>query len=218
MIHRDIEQYSDEWWELRAGRFTASQASKLLTPTGKLSTQYKGELGRLIAEAIGLQEPDRETFSTEWMDRGSEMEGEALAWLAVDQDCDPEIVGMVTDGSHVIGASPDAILPDFVDRGGNQRYAPVELKVPKPSTHIEWLLDGGLPKQHKAQLHFQMAVMNARWGIFMSYNPDLEPLCVTVQADDYTRAMEDAIAKFKEDYVSAYVRIVGTSPTTGEDE
>lgn len=200
-----MDQYSDEWWELRSGRFTASQASKLLTPTGKVSTQYKPELGRLIAEMVGLQEPERSEFSTEWMDRGSDLEAEARRWLAVSENLDLEEVGMVTDGSKVIGASPDAIHHN----PAAFEIIPCEIKVPKPGTHIRWLLDGGLPKEHKQQVHFQIAVCGSSGGFFMSYHPELEPLIVWVEADEYTDAMADAIETFKQDYEKAFRRIVG---------
>ena len=199
-----MEQYSDEWWALRAGRFTASQASKLLTPTGKLSTQYKAELGRLIAEHIGLQEPERNTVETEWMTRGSDMEKEARNWLAVAENLELEEVGMITDGSHIIGASPDAIHRNLCVF----EIIPCEIKVPKPATHIKWLLDGGVPKEHLAQVHFQIAVCESSGGYFMSYHPELEPLIVWVEADDYTDAMTHAIDTLKADYVEAFKRIV----------
>ena len=47
--YHEIEQRTPEWDALRAGKLTASVASKLVTPTGKLSTQYKGEIARIIA-------------------------------------------------------------------------------------------------------------------------------------------------------------------------
>ena len=197
VIHK-MDQYSDEWWELRAGRMTASLASKLLTPTGKPSTQFRGELGRLVAEKLGFQEVERSDFSTEWMDRGTELEDEALRWLAVELDVQPERIGMITDGSDVIGASPDAVI--FEDA---TQIIPVELKVPKPSTHIQWLLDGGLPKEHRAQVHFQMALTESPYAIFMSYHPEIRPLVITVEADDYTEAMHDAIDAFKKAYKDA---------------
>jgi hypothetical protein len=210
MIIHDIEQYSDEWWSLRQGRFTASQAAKLLTPTGKLSTQFRGELGRMVAEQLGLQEPEKNEFSTEWMDRGSDLENEARAWLAVVLDMPIRKVGMVTDG-EIIAASPDALIEQThtAPDGYTSEYVPVEIKVPKPSTHIQWLLDGGLPKEHKAQVHFQMVVTQSPYAYFMSYHPELEPLIVRVEADDYTDAMAHAIEELKNEYMKAFTAIKG---------
>lgn len=195
-IH-NCEQYSDEWWELRAGLLTASKASVLLTPTGRPSTMYRGELGRLVAERLGLQEPDRTNgITTEWMDRGSNLEDEAMRWLAVERDCTLEKVGFISDDSGMIGASPDALL-----RYENmQSLIPVEIKVPKPSTHIQWLLGNDLPTQHIAQVHFQMAILTAPEALFMSYHPELPPLVIDVKWDDYTEQMVHAIDKFKAEF------------------
>jgi len=139
------------------------------------------------------------------MERGSELEDQARKWLSVAENLDIEEVGMITDGSKVIGASPDGIHRNH----SALEILPCEIKVPKPSTHIMWLLEGGLPKDHKAQMHFQIAVCRASGGYFMSYHPELEPLIVWVEADDYTDTMTHAIDKFKEDYEIAFKRIVG---------
>lgn len=193
MNYHNVEQYSDEWWALRKGRFTASIASKIITPTGKKSTQYKGEIGRLIAEGQGWQEP--EDISTAWMDRGSEMEEEARAWFSFEKSLDVMNGGIITVGD-TLSSSPDGLT------GYMPNPIPCEFKVPKPSTHIKWLLDGGLPAEHRAQCHFHMIVAEAPHCWFMSYHPEMEPLLVKVERDDYTEALysylEDAIAELED--------------------
>ena len=74
-IHR-CEQRSQEWDDLRAGRITASIAKKLVTPTGKASSTYRGEIGRIVAEAMGWQPPEFFQKSY-WMERGIDLEPEA---------------------------------------------------------------------------------------------------------------------------------------------
>ena len=103
-------------------------AGKIITPTGRESTQYKAEIGRLIAEGLGLQEPE-EFAGTEWMQRGSELEQEARAWFSFDRGLDVKPVGIITVGDH-LAASPDGIT------GYMPQPIPCEFKVPKPSTHI----------------------------------------------------------------------------------
>lgn len=201
----DMPQYSDEWWALRKGRLTASQAAKLVTPTGRESAQWKGEIGRIIAEAEGWQEPE-DRVETEWMARGSDLEDEARKWFTVDTGLPVHPVGFVTDESGCLGASPDGIvysdefLPDFI---------PLELKVPKTSTHIQWLLDGVLPPQHAAQVHFQMALLGSPVAYFMSYSPHCEPLIIKVERDKMTEMMEVMFEKYIDAFQSAYNRITG---------
>jgi putative phage-type endonuclease len=200
-IH-DMDQYSDEWWEVRKGRLTASSASKLLTPTGKLSTQFKGEIGRLLAESMGLQEPE-DRVETEWMKRGTGLEDEARKWLAVELDCPMHQIGLITEGDY-LSASPDAVTA--TPKTG-KTIIPVEIKCPKPSTHIGWILDGGLPKEHRAQVHFQLALTGAPFGYFMSYHPELPPIMIKVERDEYTGEMIKAMDAFVKEMKAAKEQI-----------
>ena len=59
------------------------------------------------------------------------------------------------------GASPDG----FVDDGL------IEIKCPNTSTHVGWILDGGIPEEHKAQMTLQAAVTGRGWVDFVSYDP-----------------------------------------------
>jgi hypothetical protein len=210
-IH-DCEQYSDEWWSLRKGRFTASMAKKLVTPTGRPSTQWKGEVATILAEAMGWQEPPPRAESY-WMSRGTEMEAEARNWLSLELDEDLDEIGFISLGDH-IGGSPDAILKldRFTNRGGKPDWKttiPIEIKCPKPSTHIAWLLDGGLPSDHIAQVHFHMILAEAPYAYFFSYHPECEPLLVKVERNDYTLTMYDAITEYVDAFKSAYKRVIG---------
>jgi hypothetical protein len=204
MIIHEFEQYSEEWWEARRGRFTASIASKVITPTGKPSTQYKSEIGRILAEQLGYQDNDRD-FSSEWMERGSDLEQEARAWFAIETGLDVHEVGFVAHDSQPFGASPDGVIKMPQDFS----IIPCEFKVPKPSTHIKWLLDGGLPTEHKAQVHFQMALMDAGHAWFMSYNPELPPLLIKVQRDEYTDTLIECLDNVADELDSARKLILG---------
>jgi putative phage-type endonuclease len=192
MITHDVQQGTPEWFDVRRGVFTASIASKLLTPTGKLSASRFDEEARLVAERLGLQEPAA-PFSTEWMERGIGMEDEARDWFQFVTGNAVDVVGFVTNPAVPwIGCSPDALT---------NTIEPVELKCPKPSTHLRWLIADELPKEHIQQVHFQMVVCGAGKGRFhdprirgwfMSYCPPLRPLMIEVPWNDYTEAMAEA--------------------------
>ena len=199
------EQYDDDWWDARKGVFTASIASKVITPTGKMSRQYRDELGRMIAEHMEWQDQE-EQFSTQWMDRGSEMEDEALAWFAVETNLPVERVGFIKHDTQPFGCSPDAI---YFHGALAELIIPIEIKCPKPSTHIKWLLDGGLPDAHKAQVHFQMALTGAPFAYFMSYHPEMQPLLVKVDADDYTENLIHYLDKVADEFGDAFELITG---------
>jgi hypothetical protein len=204
VIIHDMKQGTPEWFAIRAGKITGSMASKLLTPTGKMSASRNGEMGRLIAEKKGWQEPE-EFKPSYWMDRGSEMEKEARSWFSVETGFGVKSVGFIEDAGGLAGLSPDGLLthPTMASK------IPLELKVPKPSTHIGWLMEGGLPKEHKQQVHFAMAVMDSPRAYFMSYHPECRPLIVKVEYDDYTLLMMEAIDTFCSEYKNTYREITG---------
>ena len=72
----DVEQGTDEWFEARLGKWTASNYDKCVTPTGKISASAKKINAKLIAEIITGE--IEETFTSQAMERGKELEGEAL--------------------------------------------------------------------------------------------------------------------------------------------
>ena len=84
---------------------------------------------------------------------------------------------------------------------------PLELKCPKPSTHIQWYLEGGVPKEHIAQVHFQMALCEAPYAYFCSYNPEVAPLILKVEWSEYTDLMVKGIEKYTEEFHAA-VKII----------
>lgn len=185
--HKDIEQRTPAWDAVRTGKITASVAGKLLTPAGKPSKQKEGEVGRILAEEFGLQRPES-IPPTYWIERGIELEPEARGWMQVLLNTTIVEWGFAEDDDGLAGFSPDGIIDDTI---------PVEMKVPKPSTHIKYLMNGVLPPEYKGQVHFAMAIMGAPYAYFFSYCPELKPLLIKVEADDYTALMRTEIDEFK---------------------
>jgi len=196
------EQGTPEWDLMRAGKITGSVASNLLTPTGRPSTSSKGELGRLVAERMGWQTPEGIPTSY-WMDRGTELEHQARLWFELETGLKVHQVGFVEHVNGLSGFSPDGIISiDGCD-------IPLELKVPKPSTHVSWVLDGELPPCHKQQVHFAMAILGAPFAYFMSYLPECEPLIIKVERDEYTEKMLAEILSFCESFEDALNKFGG---------
>ena len=207
-VFHDVKQRTPEWDLLRGGRLTASMGKKLVTPTGKASVQYRGEIARIIAEKKGLQLPEF-LKPTYWMERGVNLEAEALAWFEVETDLTVEEVGFVTGDDDLTGASPDGIIKCPDEILPIKHKIPLELKVPKPATHLQYLMEGGLPKEHIAQVHFQMILCDAPYAYFASYNPNVRPLILKVMRDDYTKTMEDSLVKYRKEYWEALAMIEG---------
>lgn len=198
-ILTDIQQGSDEWREVRKGVLTASLADKILTPSGRPSSQAKALRARLLAEKMGWQEPAPDV-QTDWMGRGIALEDEARKWVQFQLGSEIEQVGFIMGNTEWTGCSPDGLI---------NRIIPVEIKCPMPSTHISYLENDELPSDYKAQVHFQLAITGASYGYFISYCPVTEPLIITVPSDEYTLKMGKAMVDHIEKITTLYERLKG---------
>ena len=75
LIHEDVEQRSDEWYQLRLGKPTASSFKKCVTnSTGSISKSIKEYAERLaLDEYLGTID-DTSHFDNKYMQRGRELE------------------------------------------------------------------------------------------------------------------------------------------------
>jgi hypothetical protein len=143
-----------------------------------------------------LEVPERNDWQSDWMERGEKLEQEAIDWFALDRDVNVIPVGLVLDVEHGwLSASPDAII---------SRTAPLEVKCPAASTHIRWLADGVVPKEHMPQVAFQAMLMESPVAYFMSYHPLIRPLIVRLdrrqtEFDAFMKSLETVTGEFIEE-------------------
>ena len=187
MIFVDCEQGSDEWFEARIGIPTASGFSKIITPkTGKLSATSDAYIAELIAEMV---EPDNSFQGNQWTERGNELEPEARAWYEFQSGQVVHQVGIILLDDRSAGVSPDGLIGED---------GLLEIKCPKPSTHVNWLLSNVLPDVHKPQCHAALHLANRDWLDFVSYCPGFRTLLLRVTPDEYTEKVGDALVQFTE--------------------
>ena len=173
-IHTHVQQGTQEWHMLRLGIPTASEFSRIVTPA-KLA--YASGASTYIAELLAewMSGEVDQGPSSHWMERGIEIEGEARSWLSLHRDYDVEPGGFVYQNAEkLLGCSPDGL----VGADGT-----VEIKCPKPATHIRYLLAGGLPDEYRMQVQGTLWVTNRKWCDFLSYCPKLPPLLVRVERE-----------------------------------
>ena len=172
------EQGSAEWEAARLGVATASCCSKIITPTGRLSSARDEYVGTLLAE-WALGEPVEEFMGTFHTERGKALEPLALAHYRFQTGLEAEKVGFVfKDENRLAGCSPDALVGDD---GG------LELKCLSPGNHLIWWLHGQatgeIPKKHMPQVQFSLWVTGRKWWDWMSFHPDLPPFLARVAPD-----------------------------------
>ena len=170
----DVVQNSPEWFAARCGIPTASNFDKIITAKGEPSKQRIKYLYQLAGERItGIAE---ETYQNATMLRGIETEDEARKLYEVITGGEVVKVGLcITEGKTIYAASPDGL---FKDDGL------VEIKCPLISTHVSYLLNGGLLEDYFQQLQGQLLVTGRKWVEIMSYYPGLKPLLIPVDRDE----------------------------------
>lgn len=191
-ILNDLVQGSEIWFAERKGKVTASQAARILTPTGKDSSQWDDYAIELTAECIRPDELPEWTGNSH-TDRGNELEPVAREKFAEIMECDVVTVGFVKNTDRyrgVVGCSPDGLV-----MRGSKVIAGLELKCPLAKHHAAYVIAGGAPAKYLPQVHFSMALTGLPW-YFMSFCYGMAPHIVRVEADSYTAKMADAVERF----------------------
>lgn len=185
----NLTQNSEEWLQARRGKVTASSFSKIITPAkGDKSTSATVYAYEIIAELMGAE---NESFSNGFTEMGHEREDDARSVFEFITDLKVDQVGMIVTDCERIGCSPDGLIGDD---GG------LEIKCPKASTHIKYLLDGTLPLEYKTQVQGSLMVSERDFWYFMSYHPQLPPFILKVERDEeFIAKMQSHINDFLSD-------------------
>lgn len=174
------DQRSPEWFAARCGRLTGSRAGDMLTSikSGEAAARRDYRL-QLVCERLTGQ-PQEDVFINAAMQRGIEKELDAFSAYEAITGQMVQRSGFLAHTEHLAGCSLDGHLEDYAGI--------LELKVPKSATHLRYLREGGLPKEHLPQILHNLWVTGARYADFMSFDdrfpPDLQIHLVRVEAKD----------------------------------
>lgn len=236
-IH-DVSQRTPEWHALRSQCIiTASEMGMWLTKNDATSRNaMMNHIASKLAEPIyrdasllgyeTLQKIiSKEEKALDYnlpIQRGNELEAAAREEYARKIQAPVALAGFVT--SELMpgcGLSPDGLIvaegmpsPETGETLGTQDYPEsyfshgLEMKCPIPETHIKWNLAGGLPDEHRCQVHGSMAISGLNRWDFMSFCPGFKPLLVTVERDHFTEQIASGLRQLVGEYciVRAKVR------------
>jgi hypothetical protein len=178
----DCEQGSAEWHECRRGVPTASCFADVLAK-GKGITRKK-YLYTLAGEILTGECPEH--YTNAHMERGREMEADAIGLYAFERDAEPVTVGFMRRGRA--GCSPDRLLGD---------NGMIEAKSKLPHLQLEVLERDDLPPEHKPQVQGQLWISGRDWCDFISYWPRLPLFVKRVERDEkYIETLAQAVADF----------------------
>ena len=182
-----IKQGSDEWLQARLGKPTASRFGDIITPDkGDKSKTYMTYMYELLGELLA---GDRdEVYRSQWMDRGNELELQAREKYEFLKDITIKTVGIVFNDDLTIGASPDGLIAD---------NAGIEIKCPKSSTIVKYMLDDRLPLIYKPQVQGNLWICEREYWDFIAYHPNTNMFINRVYRDEeYIKKMAIYLNEF----------------------
>ena len=156
-----MEQGTEEWKLARLGKVTASRVSAARAKKGTAArADYIADIitERLTGSPI-------ESYVNAHMEWGTANEPLARAAYEIKTGIWVEQVAIVNHPTiESFAASPDGLVGE---------HGLLEIKCPKTSTHLTWMMKGEPPTDHKNQMMAQLACTGRHWVDFVSFDPRL---------------------------------------------
>ncbi len=154
MIIHNVGQRSAEWFKLRLGKVTGSNAHKLTTKA-KFETYYCELLAETITRSI------TEGHLTDAMQWGIDQEPFAAEWYIDKTKQDVSVCGFIEHDTMLAGCSPDLLVGD---------NGMAQIKCPSSKNHLDYKFHGP-DKEIMYQMQWEMFIAEREWNDFISYDP-----------------------------------------------
>lgn len=183
-----MEQRTDDWFDARLGKLTASRIADAIarTKTG-WGASRESLLAELAHERITRQRAS--WFCSAAMQRGTDLEPEARsAYEALTLSTVQEVGFIEHPFIEMSGASPDGLV-------GSDGL--VEIKCLEYKAHQALLTGASIAKRYIDQMQWQMACTQRAWCDFFAYHPGYpEHMERIVRDDKYIEDLEQLAADF----------------------
>jgi len=189
--HKDIEQGTPEWSELRRGIITASTAGKLITTTGKVANN---ETVRQLAYSLAAERITGRvapSFVSYDMERGHieevfarDLYGKHYAPVTQCGFIESDRLGFR------MGYSPDGLVGED---------GLIEVKSRMAKFQVETFFIGEVPSEYAIQLQFALMVTQRPWIDFVQYSNGMALFVKRVEPDHLiAEAMYEAVSLFED--------------------
>jgi len=156
--YHNIEQGTPEWFELRKGKLTASNATAIGANGAGLVTYCK----EIVLELIGIE---KEHYTNSDIERGKELESIARSSYEFQTGYEVEQVGFITNDLYKnAGMSPDGLIG--LDGG-------CEIKARNDIKHFSLIL-GETKEIPVNQIQMSLLISERKWWDFISFNPNFK--------------------------------------------
>lgn len=197
MIRVDLKQGSDEWFQEKLGKPSASNFDKIVCRDGKPSKQRESYLFELVAERLTGKRSD--SYKNEIMQEGNDRESESRNLYELLTDLEVEECGVIYKNEE----KKFLCSPDGLCNGSG-----LELKNVLGKTQVKYLLANRLPPEYFAQVQGSLFITGFETWDFMSYCPGIEPFLITVSPDlEYQSFLCDALEEFCSELDNLYQKL-----------
>jgi len=183
-IIKNVDQGSEQWFQLRLGVATASNFDKIITAGGKQSTTLEKYALQLATELM-LTEPDP-SYKNNLMARGNEVEPLARQVYQEETFSIVEEITMFKSDCGNFGYSPDGLVGED---------GLIEIKCPLGTTHFQYIIDNKAPTDYWQQLQGGLWVSGRKWIDFLSFHPHFKTKQIFIKRVERD---ENYIAKLEE--------------------
>lgn len=202
IYHFDVQQGSDAWHALRAGKWTASKAAVIM---GGLDTDGLAKLVKAVAWER-IYGPIEGGFKSSAMERGNALESEARDWYAFERGVMLTECGLVEHASIPnVAWSPDGlIIPGHA----------VEAKCPLEMAWMEVRRTGKIPAEYRWQCRWAQWVGMLDGLDFVAYHPHPGGIIIPSEVTSAEKEQMEERVELLEKRVAVWTEIL--QPTTKE--
>lgn len=216
-IVHDVIQRSPEWLQLRVAMLTGSCADAVIAQRKKGSGELKVRADlrrRLVCERITGLSQEEQFRASGHMERGEAMEPAAFAAYEAETGLGAARVGFISHTTLKAGCSPDGYIGEW--------EGVLELKVPKSTTHLDYVLNpDAFRQQYFGQAVHALWLTGAQWCDLVSFDnrlpAALEMVRVRILAADLDlAAYEQAVMQFLAEVEVEVEKLMAIGQASGE--
>lgn len=179
MIIHDFKQRTDEWYKVRAGKFTGSDFHICFG-----DSQAKKTLLLKKASEIIIGKVIENNYTNSDMQRGIENENVAVAGYELTTNSSITTVGFCELNERV-GCSPDGLIGDD---------GIIEIKCPNHTIFLQQVIANKIKPEYFTQIQFNLYVTGRKWCDYVAYNEDFDLFIKRIERDEeYIKKIVDCL-------------------------
>ena len=166
-IYKDIIQRSDEWFEVKQGKMSASHSTAIGSGGAGLTTYIYEVVAGMYSSGSD------ENYISADMQRGIDLEPEARVLYSLETGEGVDEVGFIEYNEYV-GCSPDGLV---------RKTGGIEIKCPNNTKFFKLLVNGEkeIDTSYIWQIQMSLLITGRTWWDFVAYNQNFENNLVIIR-------------------------------------